>query len=1422
MKTKTILVAALVLATGFCAFRCYTPVQKHIAGAKNMYRLPSLAPALDKPEAQPDESVPADIDSSWYAIAKETIKQKEYNITFNEEKGVYQSPNRKNNLRFYYNENGFSVQPRDTRIFMPGASANPLENTGDNFETIEDWRLSMTIAGFGRTGQLDAFTEAELNVSENSAIAENNKMAVRYTNTEAGMRQDFIVKTKPSGNGFLTVALNPESDLNMRVGADKAVFSSKTSGNEVMSYSELKVWDANGKELRGWMEKNTVGQLLLVVNDEHAAYPVTIDPLSASPSWTYERNSVYGYLGYCVGAGDFNGDGYSDVAISEPGYDASFSAEGAVFVFMGASTGLPASYQWMARGDQFAAQMGSYGSNTGISSGDFNGDGFSDLIVGMPLYDAPSVDEGVVCVFLGSSGFTSEPTGTYSNADWTAQSDFASGYFGSSVSAGDFNGDGRSDIIVGSYAYQSGVYQGGIVCVWYGDNVTPPLGAAGLISNVDWLGSGGALTQYFGWSVSGAGDVNGDGYGDLVVGAKYYSNGASREGGVFVWGGSSTGLPGTGSSPGNVNIMRTLEGVTVNAYMGTSVYRAGDVNGDGYGDIIVGTPGYANGQTDEGCASVYMGSSTGTAATPAWKIEGNVVNEKLGINVAQAGDVNGDGYSDVMIGSVYHNIYYGMVSVYNGSKTGLSTTASWSVTGPQQNAEFGGTFSPAGDVNGDGYSDIIIGSRMYTNGQTNEGKAYVYQGSPAGLGSTNVWAVRGSQTGGQFAYCISYAGDVNGDGYSDVVVAAPYFDNGLTDEGMIWVYLGSANGLLSTAYWSAESNNAGAAFGLSVAGAGDVDGNGYADIIVGAPYYSNDWYQEGAAFVWLGSASGFGATGTPANADWYAEGDQASSRFGTSVASAGNVNWVPSIMGYSDIIIGAPLYDHGQTDEGMAFMWHGSATGLGATGTLANADWTAENNMAGSQFGYAVAGAGDVNNDGHSDVIVGCPLYTNGQAGEGAVYEYNGGSSMTSGTSYDWRAEINVGGSLLGEYLSTAGDVNGDRYSDIIVGAYGYANGQSGEGGAFVWHGSSTGLSTGGYDWKAESDQAGASFGDAVSTAGDVNGDGYSDVIVGAYLYSNGQTSEGKLFAWYGSATGLGSNGTPANVDWSAESDVAGYELGLVVAGGGDVNGDGFADVLSGARNAPNHSFTNAGQAYVYYGNEGPGLAINARQMQTDFTTPLAVALYSGGISAGNNTVGSVITARSFYGRMDVVVNREFYEMVSNSVFTMNSAWSDVGLTGNNVNEYGWPLLGGRTRWRQRFQYRLSEGGYQTYGHWYYLQDNGVTEQDFYTCSLCIPNDDGQRLSPSDVTDNVLHAQNYPNPFTDITTIGYTLPALGHVTITVYTITGELVSVVTNNVIQDAGEHAVAFDGSALTAGTYFYTIQTENETVTQKMVLVK
>jgi hypothetical protein len=182
----------------------------------------------------------------------------------------------------------------------------------------------------------------------------------------------------------------------------------------------------------------------------------------------------------------------------------------------------------------------------------------------------------------------------------------------------------------------------------------------------------------------------------------------------------------------------------------------------------------------------------------------------------------------------------------------LLTSPSWTAESNQAEASFGNSVGTAGDVNNDGYDDVIVGAHYYDNGHTNEGRAYLYLGSASGLSNTASWTAESNQASAQLGHSVGTAGDVNNDGYDDVIVGANLYDNGQTNEGRAYLYLGSDSGLSTTSDWTAESNQAYAYFGYSVGTAGDVNNDGYDDVIVGAKNYSNGQTYEGRAFVYRG------------------------------------------------------------------------------------------------------------------------------------------------------------------------------------------------------------------------------------------------------------------------------------------------------------------------------------------------------------------------------------------------------------------------------------------------------------------------------------------------------------------------------------------------------------------------------------------
>jgi len=272
------------------------------------------------------------------------------------------------------------------------------------------------------------------------------------------------------------------------------------------------------------------------------------------------------------------------------------------------------------------------------------------------------------------------------------------------------------------------------------------------------------------------------------------------------------------------------------AYLGNSVATAGDVNGDGFSDVIISAPYFDNGQADEGRAYVYLGSASILGSIAAWTAEGDLGSASFGASVATAGDVNGDGYSDVIVGA----------SGYTNGQTNEGRAYLYLV---------GHSVGTAGDVNGDGYADVIVGAPDYNAGQSREGRAYVYLGSASGPAPSPVWVADGELTDARFGASVATAGDMNGDGFADIIIGAPGFAHVGPNDGRVSVYLGGPSGLGLFSAWT-RSNQAGASFGASVATAGDVNGDGYADILIGATGYDDTFADEGRAFVYYGNGGG--------------------------------------------------------------------------------------------------------------------------------------------------------------------------------------------------------------------------------------------------------------------------------------------------------------------------------------------------------------------------------------------------------------------------------------------------------------------------------------------------------------------------------------------------------------------------------------
>lgn len=404
----------------------------------------------------------------------------------------------------------------------------------------------------------------------------------------------------------------------------------------------------------------------------------------------------------------------------------------------------------------------------------------------------------------------------------------------------DINGDGFGDLFVGQPRGAT-TRNPGAVFVFRGTE-------AGLFSSAPTMVAGFSPRDMFGLAMANVGDLNGDGLSDLVIGAPEYSNGEIQEGAFFLMYGRRDGEP--------LRPDFHLESAHIRLQLALSVAAAGDVNGDGFGDVLVGAPRHPVKSHQEGVAYLYLGSATGLVARASWACFSHQREAHCGQAVACAGDVNRDGYSDVLVGMPDFDTSQpdaGRVLLFLGSRSGLKETPDWSADGPHAHGRFGAALAQAGDLNGDGYDDVLVGAPGVGDQVKLSGWVFAYFGNSNGLAKAPAWAVSDGQDGAQFGNAIAALGDINGDQHLDIVVGAPGFDGGYPNQGRVCLFLGTKGGVLTTPDWTVEGGQPGAECGGSVASASDINRDGLNDFLVAAPAYSTLRAKAGRVDVFLGS-----------------------------------------------------------------------------------------------------------------------------------------------------------------------------------------------------------------------------------------------------------------------------------------------------------------------------------------------------------------------------------------------------------------------------------------------------------------------------------------------------------------------------------------------------------------------------------------
>jgi Ca2+-binding RTX toxin-like protein len=866
-------------------------------------------------------------------------------------------------------------------------------------------------------------------------------------------------------------------------------------------------------------------------------------------------------------------------------------------------------------------------------------------------------------------------------------------------SAGDLNGDGLDDIVVSTLEGKGGAYvvfgraDGGTIDL---ATITPAEGY-----HIAGIGVG----DMTGRSVSNAGDINGDGFADIVVGAPGSDVPGYNAGQVHVIYGGATGdidLANLAPARGF-----TLSGPSDYDFTGLWVSDAGDVNGDGLDDIVIGGVDGTRGQAfvvygaEGGLGDINLADLT---SAQGFRVTGTAEYTSSGFSVSSAGDVNGDGLDDIIIGGEsarpdnrhYAGESYIIFGQHGGSGDidieNLTPSQGIRIAGASEYDFSGYVVSGAGDVNGDGFSDVFIGAPGTDDGK----RAYVIYGR-GDIGNLDLGTITSSDgfsvfdSNGDFqARSISIAGDVNGDGIDDLIVDASGADpEGRFEAGASFVVYGTMD--LPTEIDLATLTSAqgfkviGAAswdhLGHAVSGAGDVNGDGFADLAISALYPDPEgrldagetYILYGGNFTnsvsYLGDDSDETIVSDNMNAVLIGGGgDDSITATGQSIIYGGSGDdriVVDDFTGQQNRIDGGSGIDTLAADSfdyamDLGGAWRGRISDIeiidltGVRSNVLSLDSTIIGGLSGDNGTAFGANTLLIRGDS-ADLInltdqgwteAGTINDPHGQSGEFVVWQNGAVTALIeTGVSvsannielsrlHDGEGIVITGAAAhdsAGRGLAYIGDVNGDGIDDIAVGSPGAdPSGRITAGTAYVIYGRDDGglhdidLAdlTAADGFRVIGAAAGHSSSYAIGRAGDINGDGIDDLILGA----PGADGTGSAFVVYGVAGGLG------DIDLASLTAAQGFRVlgasagdtaGVSVNSAGDINGDGFDDLVIGAPGVTANGYYGAGQAYLVYG--GNDLAnIDLATMTQDQGFRLTGTFYNDAIGRSVSSAGDI------------------------------------------------------------------------------------------------------------------------------------------------------------------------------------------------------
>ena len=431
----------------------------------------------------------------------------------------------------------------------------------------------------------------------------------------------------------------------------------------------------------------------------------------------------------------------------------------------------------------------------------------------------------------------------------------------------------------------------------------------------------------------------------------------------------------------------------------------------------------------------------------------------------------------------------------------------------------------------------------------------------------------GVDSGDQVGENLAGFGDINGDGFDDFAVGAPQHDGGGgSGAGAVYVLLGSgtvSTGRLDTAHVIIDHSDAAALLGASVAFVGDVDGDSYDDLLMGAPGAGRLVSGAGDAYLFLGGSDMSGVAFSELDADHTFSGTASGSSTGSAVAGVGDMTG----DGLADLLVSAPGHT---VRRGVTYLVSAPTLGVSSLDDATHS-WIGED--ADDYAGSALASAGDVDGDGTEDLLFGSYINDRGGAEAGSAYLVHGpGTSISDLEDADAIVVGESSGDWAAYALDGAGDTNGDGYDDVIIGAHKHYSSYSSAGAAYLMLGPISGeVDLSRADASFDGPNQNAFLGYGLSGVGDADADGNDDFMLGAYGENSHGNGTGAAYLVLGPVSGSYSLESDAI---KATGETSGNYAGVGVQGAGDLDGDGTADLLVGARGAGG----NTGLIYVLLG----------------------------------------------------------------------------------------------------------------------------------------------------------------------------------------------------------------------------------------------